>query len=459
VGLIVNANPAVSAADSAILGPLLGDAEIAACFTDAAAVEAMAAFEVGLARAEARHDVIPASVAAKIAEKAQGFVADFQEMGQSTAASAVPTIALVKQMRAHINDEASAYLHWGATSQDVIDTALILRLRKVLGILEGRLEGLTHALAEQARRHRDTVLPARTRYQQALPTSLGLKLASWLAPLPRQLARLEQMKPRLLCVQFGGAAGTLSALGGSGVAVMRSLADELGLHAPPMHWHSQRDALAELGSWLSILTGVLGKLGQDIALHQQSEVGEIRESNDPTRGGSSTMPQKANPIGAEAMVALARFNAGLLGTLHQALVQENERGGPGWQLEWMTLPQMLTSAGAALNHASAFAADMVVDGQRMQTNLASGYGLVMAEAYSFALAEHMPRPDAQALVKTACRQALSEQRDLIDVLPTLTEAPVDWTAVADPGNYLGVSDAFIERVLATVRPRGTAKCA
>lgn len=453
---MVNPTPAVSAADSAILGPLLGDAEIAACFTDAAAVEAMAAFEVGLARAEARHGVIPPAAAEKIVALAQGFVADFHAMGQSTAASAVPTIALVNQMRAHINDEASAYLHWGATSQDVIDTALVLRLRTVLGILEARLEGLTHALAEQARRHRDTVLPARTRYQQALPTSLGLKLASWLAPLPRQLARLDEMKPRLLCVQFGGAAGTLSALDGRGVDVMQSLAEELGLHAPPMHWHSQRDALAELGSWLSILTGVLGKLGQDIALHQQSEVGEIRESGDPMRGGSSTMPQKANPIGAEAMVALARFNAGLLGTLHQALVQENERGGPGWQLEWMTLPQMLTSAGAALNHASAFAADMVVDAQRMQTNLASSFGLIMAEAYSFALAEHMPRPDAQALVKTACRQALSEQRPLIDVLPGLTDAPVDWMAAADPGNYLGVADEFIERVLATVQPRGSA---
>lgn len=443
---------AVSAADSAILGPLLGDAQIATCFTDVAAVDAMAAFEVGLARAEAQHGVIPLVAAEKIAAKAQGFVADYREMGQSTAASAVPTIALVQQMRAYINDDASAYLHWGATSQDVIDTALVLRLRTVLEILESRLGALTRALAEQAKRHRATVLPARTRYQQALPTSFGLKLASWLAPLPRQLARLDELKPRLLCVQFGGAAGTLSALGGRGLDVMQSLAQELNLNAPPMHWHSQRDALAELGSWLSMLTGILGKLGQDVALHQQSEVGEIRESSDPSRGGSSTMPQKANPIGAEAMVALARLNAGLLGTLHQAMVQENERGGPGWQLEWMTLPQMLTSAGAALNHAQAFATDLVVDAERMQANLAGGHGLIMAEAYSFALAEHMPRPEAQALVKTACRQVLAEQRELLDVLRNLTDAPVDWMAAADPGNYLGVSDGFIDRVLATVKP-------
>lgn len=446
----MNTHSAISAADSAILGPLLGDAEIAACFTDAASVDAMARFEVALARAEASHGVIPAAAADVIVAKASGFAADFTQMGASTAGSAVPTIALVQQMRAHIDDEASAYLHWGATSQDVIDTALVLRLGTVLDVLEARLVRLTRTLAEQARAHRETVLPARTRYQQALPTSLGLKLASWLAPLPRQLERLAQMKPRLLCVQFGGAAGTLSALNDRGVAVMESLADELGLHAPPMHWHSQRDALAELGSWLSILTGVLGKLGQDIALHQQSEVGELRESDDPSRGGSSTMPQKANPIGAEAMVALARFNAGLLGTLHQAQVQENERGGPGWQLEWMTLPQMLTAAGAALNHALAFASDMVVDAERMRTNLASGFGLIMAEAYTFALAEHMPRPDAQALVKGACRQALAEQRELLDVLKTLTDAPVDWARAANPVNYLGVADEFIERVLATV---------
>ena len=442
---------AFAAADSAILGPLLGDDEIARLFTDAACVEAMVRFEVGLANAQAKTGVIPAGAAQVIEVRARGFAANLAEMGASTANAAVPTIALVQQLRAHLAVDEARYVHWGATSQDVIDTALVLRLRATLGVFETRLRRLIGTLAEAADAHRATVMPARTRYQQALPTSLGLKLASWLAPLPRQLTRLDEMRPRLLCVQFGGAAGTLAALGKRGVETMSALATELDLYEPDMHWHSQRDGFAELANWLSLLTGVLGKFGQDIALHQQSEFGELRESADPARGGSSTMPQKANPIGAEALVALARFNAGLLGNMHQAIIQENERGGPGWQLEWMTLPQMLASTGAALRQAQLIADGFVVDAERMRANLADGHGLIMAEALSFALAEHMPRPQAQALVKDCCRQALAEGRPLIEVMTLATDAPVDWDAAADPVNYLGDADAFIDRVLASAQ--------
>jgi 3-carboxy-cis,cis-muconate cycloisomerase len=437
----------VSAADSAILSPILGDAQIGALFSDTAYVAAMAQFEVALARAQAHCGVIPAGAAIAIAERAVGFRADLDAMGAGTAASAVPTIELVKQMRAHIALDDAAYLHWGATSQDVIDTALVLRLATVVDIFEARLRALMQQMVRQVEAHRATVMPARTRYQQALPTSLALKLASWLAPLPRQLTRLRELRPRLLVVQFGGAAGTSAALGDKGVAVMEQLAIELELFCPEMHWHSQRDNVVEFANWASVLTGVLGKLGQDIALHQQSEFGELRESSDLSRGGSSTMPQKANPIGAEAMVALARFNAGMVANMHQAMVQENERGGPGWQLEWMTLPQMLVATGASLRHAQAFANDLVADPVRMRANLADGQGLIMAEAFSFALALHMPRPEAQALVKSACRVALSENRELVEVLRQLTDAPVDWAAVADPLEYLGVADQFIDRVL------------
>ena len=437
----------ISAADSAILSPILGDSEVAAWFTDTAMVAAMARFEVALAKAQATCDVIPAAAAAEIATNAEGFSADLSAMGAGTAVSAVPTIELVKQMRAYIDSDAAQYLHWGATSQDVIDTALVLRLAPVCDILERRLYRLIASLSEQARNHRNTVMPARTRYQQALPTSLGLKIASWLAPLPRQVQRLRELRPRLLAVQFGGAAGTSAALGDKGVVVMEALAAELGLHCPPMHWHSQRDNIVELANWASMLSGVLGKLGQDVALHQQSEFGELRESSDPNRGGSSTMPQKANPIGSEALVALARFNAGQISNMHQALVQENERGGPGWQLEWMTLPQMLVACAASLNHAQAFADDMVADAGRMRANLDAHQGLIMAEAFSFALAEFMPRPQAQALVKQACRAALTEQKPLVDVLRELTDAPLDWQQAADPLGYLGVADEFTDRVL------------
>jgi len=240
-------------------------------------------------------------------------------------------------------------------------------------------------------------------------------------------------------------------LGEHGVAVMEELARVLELHAPAMHWHSQRDNVAEFASWCSLLTGVLGKFGQDVALHQQSEVGELRESDDPSRGGSSTMPQKANPIGAESLVTLARFNAAQLGNMHQAMVQENERGGPGWMLEWMTLPQMLVATGSALSRAHAIATELTASPERMQSNLASANGVIMAEALSFALAEHMPRPDAQALVKQACRDALAQDRPLVAVLQAATDAPVDWDCAADPAGYLGVADTLIDRVLAEAR--------
>ncbi|MEM7404111.1 MAG: 3-carboxy-cis,cis-muconate cycloisomerase [Pseudomonadota bacterium] len=441
----------VSTADSLILGGLLGDSEIAALFTDDAYVAAMARFETALATAEADAGVIPPQAAAAIVERARGFSADLGAMGQGTVNAAVPTIELVKQMRAHIGGAEAAWLHWGATSQDVVDTALVLRLRDVIQIFEGRLRQVLSLLVAQAERHRKTVMPARTRYQQALPTSLGLKLASWLAPLPRQLVRLNELKPRLLCVQFGGAVGTSAALRDRGVAVMHGLADALDLGCPDMHWHTQRDNVVEFANWCAMLTSVLGKLGQDVALHQQSEIGELRESTDPARGGSSTMPQKANPIGAEALVTLARFNAAQVGNMHQAVVQENERGGPGWMLEWMTLPPMLVATGSALRQAAALAEELTADAARMQTNLASGNGLIMAEALSFALAEHMPRPDAQALVKQACRESVARNRTLVDVLKSHTDAPVDWVQAADPAQYLGVADALIDRVLKSAR--------
>jgi len=436
---------AVSALDSILHGGLLSDPEAAALFADAAEARAMLDFEAALARAEGRCGVIPEEAAEAIATAAQALEPDLDALGAEEARSGVSVPALVTQLRRVAGAESGQYVHWGATSQDVIDTALVLRLRSLCDLLDARLAALAGALAEQAEAHRGTVMAGRTRSQQATPTTFGLKVAGWLAPLVRHRARLAELRPRLLVVQLGGAAGTLAALGQDGVAVMKALAEELGLDCPPMPWHGQRDAVGELAGWLALVTGTLGKMGQDLVLLAQTEVGEVRAGEG---GGSSTMPHKSNPVAAEMLVALARLNAGLVGAIHQAAIQEHERGGPGWTVEWAVLPQMAVATAAALRHAEVLARTVEVDAERMAANLEASNGLVLAEAASFALAAHMPRAEAQAMVKEAAAEAAAAGRHLMDVLVSKNlGAPVEWEALRDPAAYLGSADVLVDSVL------------
>jgi 3-carboxy-cis,cis-muconate cycloisomerase len=437
----------VSPLDSALFGKLFSDPDLALLFDDRAQIRAMVAVEAALATAEAKAGVIPRPAAEAIARAAKGADIDPASLAEGTADAGIPVPALVAALRQRLDGEAAHTLHWGATSQDIIDSALVLRLRSALDIFDRWLAALAARLAVLADRHRATVMVGRTRSQQAVPTTFGLKAAGWLVPLLDHRDRLAELRPRLLRLSFGGAAGTLAALGDRGPAVAEALAEELDLALPSMPWHSQRDSLAELGGWLSLVTGSLGKLGLDVALLAQSEVGEVREGGGRNRGGSSTMPQKVNPVSSEVLVTAARMNAGLLATLHQAMPQEHERGGPGWQLEWLTLPQMVVLTGAALRHGQALADHLEVDGARMAANLTASKGLVLAEAATFALADHMARPEAQALVKSACAQAAATDRHLMDVLAETTAAPLDWDKLKDPANYLGAADAFIDRVL------------
>ena len=440
----------VSLFDSELYSGLFSDREIVALLDDRARLRAMLEVEAALARVQGRLGVIPAAAAARIAEVAAGpLELDPADLAPGTASTGIPVPALVAALRAAVGAEAGAYVHWGATSQDIMDSGLVLRLRSVLDALDGRLAGAIEKLAALAEEHRGTVMAARTRSQQALPTAFGLKAAGWLLPLVRHRERLAQLRPRLLVVQFGGAAGTLAALGEDGVAVMEALAAELGLAVPPAPWHSQRDGIAELAAWFALVTGSLGKIGEDLALLAQSEVGEVTPKSD---GGSSTLPQKTNPVAAEAMVTLARFNAGLLGSANEALLQAQERGGAAWPLEWLTLPQMAAATGTALRLAVAALDGLVVDKARMAANLEASNGLILAEAASFALARHLPRPEAQALVKAACAEATERGRHLMDVLAEMSEAPLDWAGLKDPAGYLGATDALIDRILASLAP-------
>lgn len=441
--------------DSEIFAPLFADEEVAKFFTDAAYLRAMVEVECALARTEARLGIIPSWVGEHITAAMQVSI-DPDKMKKGAVRDGFPVIALVQAMREMVGSKAAPYVHWGATTQDVMDTACVLQLRSAIGIFDRRLAALARDLSRLARRHRATVLAGRTHGQQALPVTFGLKVANWLAPIVRQGERLAEIRPRLLAVQFGGAAGTLAALGDQGLAVMRALGEELDLATPLMPWHTQRDGLVEFAGWLSLTTGSLGKMAQDVVLLAQTEVGEAAESSERGRGGSSTMPQKSNPVTSEIIIAAARVNAALLSAMHNALIQEHERATHGWQVEWLTLPQMTMLAAGALKHAGFLALNLQVSADKMRENLRRANDTVLAEAAVFALSRAMARSKAHELVQRACAVAVSEERPLIDVVREAVgrEAPdagIDWNALADPGNYLGETQRIIDRVLGAAK--------
>ena len=432
---------------SRILGAVYSDPEIARIFSDAHFIAEMLRVEVSLARAQERLGIIPEGAAARIAEAAEALDVDMAQIWQSMERSGIPTIGMIDQLRDAVGGDSASYVHWGATTQDIMDTALVLQIRDALDLMDSELRQIIANLASLADKHRLTVMAGRTKSQQALPISFGLKAAGWLAPLARHRDRLEEMKPRLLVVQFGGAVGTLASLGDKGIATMEALAVELDLGVPAAPWHTQRDSIAELAGWLAMVSGSLAKMAGDIILLAQSEVGEVRESDDPSRGGSSTMPQKSNPVVSEAIIAVGRTNAGLLSSIHQALIQEHERGAGTWQIEWLTLPRMFELAASALNNALFLSENLVVDTGRMRANLDTSNGLLLAEALNLALAPHLGRAEAKQLIQTAVQTSLATNRHLVDTVREQTDVQLDWDALLDESIYLGASDEFIDRVL------------
>ena len=420
--------------DSEIYGGLYSDPEVSALFSDEAEIAAMIRFEAALARAQMGLGVIPESDLPGQIERAVVSPADLRS---GVAGSGIPVPALVAALRAQIG-EGAQHLHWGPTTHDVMDTALVLRLRDALVVMERRLRAIMDRLAGLAGAHRVTVMPGRTWMQHATPTCFGLKCAVWLDPLLRQQERLSEMRGRALAVQSGGASGTLAAAP-RGTETMLAIAADLGLAAAPP-WHVSRDRVLEIAGWLATTTAILGKIGADLILLAQTEIAEVRLGS---TGGSSTMPQKQNPVGPSALVALARTNASAVGEMHHAALQVMERDVAHWSAEWMVLPRMACATGAALKIAEETLAGLEPDAKRMQQNLRLTEGGILAEAASFALAEHMPRAEAQALVKSAAR----EDRPLIDALHGLTDAPVNWSSFADPGAHIGEAGVIIDAIL------------
>jgi len=352
--------------------------------------------------------------------------------------------ALREQMQV---PQHSQYLHHGATSQDIIDTGLVLRLREVCAIVDARLHLLLAALADLAATHAELPLVARTRRQPATATSFGAVIASWGAPLLSQLEALAQLKPRLLKVSLAGAAGNSSALGENAAAQRSALAAELGLADSELSWHCERTALAEFASLLTRINAALAKLGEDCMLGAQAEVGELILASG---GGSSTLPQKQNPVQAETLVSLFHLGAALDGAMTQALLHRQQRDGAAWMLEWHALPQICMACGRALQLAVAQVTQLKPDAQRMHANLEGLLGLSYSEAISFRLAEQMPRPAAQARVKQLCAEAL-EQGSALPELVAREFPDIDWTTVTTPAAQLGDAPQQARNFVARVR--------
>ncbi|MCC6178671.1 MAG: 3-carboxy-cis,cis-muconate cycloisomerase [Chloroflexi bacterium] len=419
-------------------------------------VRAMLTFEAALARAEARAGIIPSEAADAITAACQVERFDVATLQRAAATAGTLAIPLVRVLSTHVGDDAGRYVHWGATSQDAIDTATILQVRDGLALLLSDLFDLADACATLAERHRHDPMAARTLLQQALPMTFGLKAARWLALTCRQIEALRALRRQVLVVQLGGAAGTLASLGADGPRVADLLAEELELTAPDLPWHAERDRMAALGAALGILAGSLGKIAGDVLLLGQSEIGEATEAAAPGKGGSSTLPQKRNPVDATMALAGARLALGQAPTLLGALLQEHERAVGGWQLEWMALPDLFRTTASVVERVYAVVARLRVEPARMRANLELSNGLIMAESLTMALAPALGRQPAHDLVRAASDRALAEGRHLRDVAladPKIgaVASPETIARVLDPASYLGSTDMLIERALAGYR--------
>jgi 3-carboxy-cis,cis-muconate cycloisomerase len=437
---------------------MLSSAAMRAACDDRETLQHMLDFEAALARAEAATGVIPASAAEPIARacKADGFdLADLAEAATRSGNLAIPLVKALTATVAQADAEAARYVHWGATSQDVIDTAAMLGLRAGIDALLGDIDRAIAGFATLARQHRSTAMVARTWLQHALPMPFGLKLAEYAAALHRSKLRLQRTRQETLALQFGGAAGTLAALGDKGLIVAEQLAQNLGLPLPDAPWHTHRDRFAEAASVLAILTGTCGKIARDVSLMMQTDVAEAFEPSGEGRGGSSTMPHKRNPVAAATALAAATMAPNLAATIFAAQVQDHERSAGPWHAEWPTLPTLLLVTSGALAAIVDIAEGLEVDVARMRANLDSTGGLIMAEAVTMALAEKLGKRDAHHLIEAASKKAVAEKKHLRDILADDSQviALLGGDGLAklfEPMAYQGASQALIDRLLASL---------
>ena len=445
----------MSTALSPLLAPMLSSAAMRSICDDVACLQNMLDFEAALARAEAAVGIIPASATGPIAAACKASAFDLAALAEAATKSGNLAIPLVKALTSAVakaDAEAARYVHWGATSQDVIDTAAMLTLRAAIDALLADLDRAIAGFAGQARKHRHTAMVGRTWLQHALPMPFGLKLAEYAAALNRSRARLRRLRSETLALQFGGASGTLAALGDHGWRVAEKLAAELDLPLPEAPWHTHRDRFAEAASVMAIIAGTCGKIARDVSLLMQTDVGEAFEPAGEGRGGSSTMPHKRNPVAAATALAAATMAPNLAATIFAAQVQDHERSAGPWHAEWPTLPNLLLVTSGGLAAIVDIAEGLEVDVARMRANLDTTHGLIMAEAVTFALAEKIGgKSAAHHLVEAASKMASAEKRDLREVLTKNFGISADKIAdLFEPMSYQGVSQALIDRLLASL---------
>jgi 3-carboxy-cis,cis-muconate cycloisomerase len=429
---------------------------IADLFSDDSLLQAMLDFEVVLARAEARAGIIPRAAAKAIASAANAANFDSAALARETLRAGTPAIPLAKALtqRVRAADPAAArFVHWGATSQDVADTALILLLKRSQPVLAADLSRVEEALRRLSEKHRRTVMLGRTLLQAGPPVTFGLKAAGWLAAIRRSRARLDAAFGEALVLQFGGASGTLAALGDKGLAVGRAMAEELGLGFPDAPWHAHRDRLAALVAACGVLTGSLGKMARDISLLMQGELAEVAEPGDEGRGGSSTMPQKRNPIASALALAAANRVPGLVAAFLTSMVQEHERGVGGWQAEWPTVAATIQATGLAIASMAEAAEGLDVESGRMRANIDATRGAVFAERATMLLGAALGRDVAHKILEEATRRSAAEKRRLAEVLAEIPEVTrvLDSKTLCDlekPEDYLGVAEDFRKRLVA-----------
>ena len=442
--------------DSAIFGNLFSTEAMRQVWSDENRTRKYLDIEAALARVQARLGIIPAKAAAEIARNCRLEKIDLRKLRAQTERIGYPVLGVVQQLVELCADDLGEWCHWGATTQDITDTATVLQIREGLALIEDDLTAISAAMAELARRHRDTPMIGRSNLQQAVPVTFGYKMAGLLSAIERHRARLAELRPRVLMGEFAGAAGTLASLGQGGLETQAGLMKELGLAQPVIAWHTLRDTIAEVGCFLGLVTGTLGKLAMDVKLMMQTEVGEVYEPFAHGRGSSSTMPQKRNPISSCYIHACAGVVRQQVAALLDAMLADHERSTGPWEIEWIALPEAFLLSAGALSQAKAVVGGLEVDAKRMRANLDSTKGLVVSEAVMMGLAPHLGRERAHDLVYDLCREAIRQDRPLLDLLSenaAITQH-VDrkkLSELCDPSNYLGLSGVMVDRVLERIR--------
>ena len=442
-----------TALDSAIFRDIFSTADMRRVFSDEARTGYYLEIEAALARAQARLGVIPEQAAREIERQCRIENIDLDRLKKQTERIGYPILGVVQQIVDLCADGLGEWCHWGATTQDITDTAAILQIRAALDLVEQDMEAIAAALADLSRRYRDTPMAGRSNLQQAVPLTFGFKTATLLAAMQRHRERLAQLRPRVLVGEFGGAVGTLASLGADGLKVHAELMKELKLGQPEIAWHTVRDRIGEVGCFLGLVTGTLGKISMDVKLLMQTEVAEVYEPFHEARGSSSTMPQKRNPISClyiHSTVALVRQH---VAALLEAAVADHERSTGPWEIEWISLPEIFLLTSGALAQTRLLVAGLEVDADRMRANLDLTRGMIVSEAVMMGLAPHLGRQRAHDLVYDICRKVAATGEPLVELLAQdadiarhLTRKELE--AMCDPGRYLGLAGEMVDKVLA-----------